>query len=203
MNKNIVFVSVLLICAHSFAQAQSLNTVQSATVDSSCSISTTQNITFSAFNPLNFGVMASSGALQVQCTKGSYSVSRNIGENSDNFSKSVKRENTDGTLNGNVSTVSLVCSSYMKGPDGSFIEYRIGDRPSFTSMYRGTAGYTQADRRNCSTTDTVLQDTLTFNENSSQTVLITATIGNSQDKTEYKSLRGGTYIDTLTVSVTF
>lgn len=169
---------------------------------SACTIATVNNISFLDFNPLNVTFRAATGSLQVYCSQGSYSVSRNLGQNTANFSKSVVHTNTNGTPQGNVSDVTLVCTSSLRGPNGRLIEYKINNiRPTIKASFRGTG--TAYDNRNCMSGDSVVHQTLTFNENKAQNVNVTAYLGSATDKTDYKSLRPGAYTDTLTFIVTF
>lgn len=200
MIKHLLYAAVLT--TPLLAQANSSNVTNSSTVVSSCTIATVNNISFIDFNPLNVTFRSATGSLRVHCSQGSYSVSRNLGQNIANFSKSVVHTNTNGTPQGNVSDVTLVCTSSLKGPGGRLIEYKINNvRPTVTASFRGSGS--AYDLRNCNTNDTVTHQTLTFNQNKEQNVSVTAYVGNATDKTNYKSLVPGTYIDTLTFTVTF
>lgn len=174
-----------------------------ATVQSSCSIATVSNIVFGGFDPLNVTFRTATGSLRVHCTQGSYSISRNMGTNAFNYSKSSKYTNTNGTSSGQLYEVSLVCSSAMRGPNAKLLEYRIGARPSYNEMRWGTGNAQWMDNRTCLSTDQVVHATPTFTTNEAQTIDVTASIGSSGDKTIYKELRQGSYTDTLTFTITF
>ncbi len=174
-----------------------------ATVQSSCNITTVSNIVFGGFDPLNVTFRTSTGALRVHCSQGSYSISRNMGTNVFNYSKSSKYTNTNGTSAGQLYEVSLVCSSAMRGPNAKLLEYRIGARPAFNEMRWGSGNAQWMDNRTCSSADQVLHATPTFLTNEAQTIDVTASIGSSGDKTIYKELRQGSYTDTLTFTITF
>lgn len=192
------------VCVATFpAMAQnSSNLTNSTTVMSACTIATVNNISFVDFDPLNVTFRSATGSLQVYCSQGSYSVSRNLGQNTANFSKSVTHTNTNGTPQGNVSDVTLVCTSSLRGREGRLIEYKINNiRPTIKASFKGTG--TAYDSRNCVSGDSVVHQTLTFNENKAQNVNVTAYLGNATDKTNYKSLLSGVYTDTLTFTVTF
>lgn len=185
------------------AQTSSRNLSNSASVVSECSIRTDQHILFGAFNPLSVQTRSSTGILKVNCTRGSYSVSRNMGSNALNRQKRITTGNYDGTLSGNYAQVDLTCTSSMKSSDGKFIEYRMGDFPTFSASYTGTNRMTSAENRNCNYNDKVFVRTLTFNQNLEQSVGIVATIGTASDLTQYKSLTPGSYSDVMTFSITF
>lgn len=195
-----------LLCSIGFtasAQTSSRTLSNSASVVSACSIRVDQNILFTNFNPLVVQTRSAIGILKVNCTKGSYSVSRNMGANALNRSKRITTGNYDGTLSGNYAQVDLTCSSSMKGPNGKFIEYRMGDFATFSSSYTGSNRMTSAENRNCNSSDRVSVATLTFNQNLEKTVSLLATIGTSSDLTQYKSLTPGSYADSLMFTVTF
>jgi len=174
-----------------------------ATVQSSCSITTVSNIVFGGFDPLNVTFRTATGSLRVHCSRGSYSISRNMGTNAFNYSKSSKYTNTNGTSAGQLYEVSLVCSSAMRGPNAKLLEYRIGARPSYNEMRWGSGNAQWMDNRTCLSNDQVVHATPTFTTNEAQTIDVTASIGSSGDKTIYKELRQGSYTDTLTFTITF
>lgn len=186
-----------------FAQTSSRNLSNSASVVSECSIRVDQHIVFGMFNPLNVQTRSATGILKVNCTQGSYSLSRNMGANALNRQKRITTGNYDGTLNGNYAQVDLTCTSSMKSSDGKFIEYRMGDFATFSSSYTGTNRMTSAENRNCNYNDKVFVRTLTFNQNLEQSVGVVATIGASSDLTQYKSLTPGSYSDVMVFSITF
>lgn len=174
-----------------------------ATVLSSCSITTVSNIVFGEFDPLNVTFRTATGSLRVHCSQGSYSISRNMGTNIFNYSKSSKYTNTNGTSGGQLYEVSLVCSSAMRGPNAKLLEYRIGARPSYNEMRWGSGNAQWMDNRTCNSTDQVVHATPVFTTNEAQTINVKASIGSSGDKTIYKELRQGSYTDTLTFTITF
>ena len=186
-----------------FAQTSSRNLSNSANVVSECSIRVDQHILFGAFNPLNVQTRNATGILKVNCTRGSYSLSRNMGANALNRQKRITTGNYDGTLNGNYAQVDLTCTSSMKSSDGKFIEYRMGDFATASSTYTGTNRMTSAENRNCNSSDKVFVQTLTFNQNREQSVGIVASIGASSDLTQYKSLTPGSYSDVMVFSIAF
>lgn len=206
--KKFISVVLMVFAPHCFAQDGSTllgsnQMVNRATVQSSCAITTVSNIVFGGFDPLNVSFRSATGSLRVHCSKGSYSISRNMGTNAFNYSKSSKYTNTNGTSAGQLYEVSLVCSSAMRGPNAKLLEYRIGARPAFNEMRWGSGNVQWMDNRTCSSNDQVVHANPTFTTNEAQTIDVTASIGSSGDKTIYKELRQGSYTDTLTFTITF
>jgi len=187
----------------SVAQTSSRSLSNEATVVSACTIRVDQHIVFGTFNPLNVQAKTATGLLKVNCTKGSYSLSRNMGSNALNRQKRITTGNYDGTLSGNYAQVDLTCTSSMKSSDGKFIEYRMGEFATFSSSYTGSNRMTSAENRNCNSGDRVFVRTLTFSQNLEQSVGISASIGSASDLTPYKSLTPGSYSDTVVFYITF
>lgn len=203
MKKAYLLIALSIFSGSAFAGVGSKSLSNSSTVVSSCTISTVQHMLFGDFNPLSVSTRSATGSVRVLCSKGSYSLRRNLGTNAANFNKTYKSGNSNGTTSGNYTDVTLTCMNTMRSPAGDVIEYRIGTRPVVTDSFMGSGRDTQANNRNCSSGDTVAHQTLNFTQNREQIISISATIGGSTDSTAYKSLRRGTYTDNLTLSIVF
>lgn len=195
--------ALLAISGTAGAQVGKSSLDHSSTVVSSCTISTAQHMLFGDFNPLSVSTKSATGTVRVLCSKGTYSLRRNLGGNASNFNKTFKYGNSNGTSSGNYTDVTLTCMNTIRSAGGQIIEYRIGTRPTVTATFTGSGRDTQADNRNCSSSDLVTHQSLTFTQNREQLINIIATIGGSQDSTAYKTLKKGVYTDNLTLSVVF
>lgn len=194
--KKIAVLTLSLALAIGSVSAQTTSILNnSATVVGACSISTTQNIMFGQFNPLTDSEKTASGAVQVNCTKGDYSISLNQGQNSLRLSNGYEYEKCGPN---NLCTYYLYkCDRAMKNPGGIKIAYQIFSDANMSSEMAAQGRLTTSipGTQSCSTSSVLTQ--LTFNSPGAQTVPVYGKMLVNQNATP------GAYVDTMSATITF
>lgn len=177
------------------AQTVSSSLNNSATVVGACSIVTTQHIMFGQFNPLTDDEKTASGAIQVECTKGDYSISLNQGQNSLRLSNGYEYEKCGPN---NICTYYLYkCDRAMKNSGGVKIAYQIFSDASMSSEMNAQGRSTSSVPGTQSCTSNSVLSSLTFNTAGAQTVAVYGKMLGNRNATP------GAYVDTMSATVTF
>lgn len=173
----------------------------SSTVVSSCSISVNDNIQFGSTNTLTETTKTAQGAVGVNCTKGSYSLSVNYGLSSSIGNTSNFKSQTS-CPNGSCftyTTYDYYCGRSMSGAKGK-IPYTLYTNAGLTTeanQKRSGDYYGATDTTTSCSTPTTSFGTVNFIQKGPITVPVYARM------TTTKSTVAGTYVDTLTFTVSF
>ena len=199
--------ALALIMSPGLAFAQSQTITNSATVVSACSISTTQNLNFGLFNPLDPQELRGTGSISVACTYGNYSVNLSNGNGGNSFLyNSVKLPSTGG----GGWNVTYGCWRGMTNSAGQKLYYDLYADSNYqtSSINTGGTSYTQNTPSNssvstspCQTTNTASFTTASFTNNAPQNITIYGKVSLSKGRPQ--SLQSGSYTDQVSVSITF
>jgi len=199
---------LMILCAASFAlvstanaqTTRNLSLTNTSTVVSSCSIAVTQNMNFGAFDPLNPTTTTAEGAVQVVCTKGTYSVQ--VGRGANDLSTTTDSRACDRWG----CTVTVQCLRQMVNAQrNSAVRYEVYASPTATSALRllgpsfdNSFGKTDS----CSNYPSLSTSygSLTFNSPGPQVMKIYAKIDAVASS---KKMLPGVHSDTMAVSVVF
>jgi len=191
-----------------FAQTtKNLSLNNTATVVSSCSISTTQNLNFGAFNPLDPQELRGTGSVSVACTYGNYSLSISNGNGGNSFLyNSVQLPSTGG----GGYNVTYGCWRGMTNSSGQKLYYDLYANANYQTSSINTADtyYTQSrpnsgttSSSNCNDTRISSFKTVSFTSNAPQEVLIYGKVNIS--KGQPTTLKPDSYTDQVSVSINF
>lgn len=192
--------SILILACLGFAgaaQAQNYSLKQSATVVGACTINTTENLNFGTLNPLAPQDLSAEGALSIDCTKGSYTVSVNGGSN---IPDSRWYNSTYNIGIGN--TYYYKCDRVMKiaGKTASLRYDLYRSSNDSTPVYSEFSVPKTNNPEDCAPRNFVFT-TINFTQPGAQRVPVYAKISSSQSYA--RTLVAGNYTDTLNFTVTF
>lgn len=194
-----ICLGLLLLCPFAHAQTSLLN--NSATVEMTCRISTT-NMNFGAYNPLETSVLQASSAVQLTCTPGSVTLKLNGGTNSTLY-----------TLAGDQYNYTR-CQRAMKSARGDFVAYDLSWSVGSYNPATSNSSNPVVKDDTCSNTFAGTLGGVTFRptqpELATRTIEVFGYIRNyPNDRTERSSsvdarkARPGSYTDSLVVQVTY
>lgn len=186
---------------------KSLSLNNTATVVSSCSISTTQNLNFGVFDPLNPQDLTGSGSVSVACTYGTYSMSVSNGTGGSGYPSGVISLPSTG---GGGYTYYTSCMRSMKNSSGSNLYYELYADPGYLqSSYNSTPSSTYSSnppsmtaKYSCSGTTSLSGfKSVSFTSKGPQTVTIYGKINNTKWKST--AYTPGAYSDQVSVNINF
>lgn len=186
--------------------SKSLSLTNTSTVVSTCAISTTQNINFGAFNPLEPQELTNAGYVSIDCTYGSYNMSVSNGLGGSGYASGIISLPSTG---GGGYTYYVTCLRSMKNSTGDNLYYELYSAPGYTSpsnnstsssTYTSSAPSTTA-KRGCGTMNPSTFKRLTFDAKGAQQIPIYGKINTT--KWASNSLTPGTYSDQVSVSINF
>lgn len=207
MKLPILFLLLALPCS-AFAQStKNLSLTNTATVVSSCSISTTQNLNFGVFDPLDPQDLTGSGSILISCTYGNYTMSVSNGTGGSGFPTGVVSLPSTG---GGGYTYYTSCMRSMKNSSGSNLYYELyADSGLSRSSYNSTPGSTYTPNAPSSTAKyscsgaTSLSGfkTVSFTSQAAQNITIYGKINTT--KWNSNAYTSGTYTDQVSVNINF
>lgn len=200
---------LLLLALPGMAFAQSTKSASlsnTATVLSSCGISTTENLNFGAFNPMDPQELRGTGAVSVSCTYGTYGISISNGSGGNSFLyRSVALPSTGG----GGYNVTYGCWRGMVNSAGQKLYYELYADANYQNSSINTLPtyYTSSAPSNSQTsgstcgTSTNSFRTVSFTSKEPQSVTIYGKVNTTKGRP--KELQPGSYTDQVTVSVNF
>lgn len=185
--------------------SQNLSLKNSATVTSSCSIATVQNIQFGGIDPLNIGTLTSTGAVSLTCTKGAYNISVSDGTGGYQLLGTQREAGFPASAYGWWYTTKCM-RAMSNGGQRLYYELYPSSDYSTSSMNSSNEVYSSKAPSSikfgaCASTNAATFSTVQFNSPQSQTVTLYARI--NSENSDLSTTTPGSYIDTLSVSVTF
>jgi spore coat protein U-like protein len=198
----LIALTSLVVASHASAATNNSILTNSSTVVSACSISVNEALQFGAVNTLNELTKTAQGAVGVNCTKGSYALSVNYGLSSSIGNTSNLKSQTS-CPNGSCftyNTYDYYCGRSMSGPKGK-IPYTLYTNSALTTeanQKRSTEYYgTNGDTTTSCSTPTTAFGTVVFTQKGPISVPVYARMNAT------KSTASGSYVDTLTFTVSF
>lgn len=189
------------VVSYASAATSSSTLTNSSTVVSACSISVNDAIQFGVINTLNETTKTAQGALAVNCTKGTYQVSVNYGLSSSigNISN-IKSQNycPNGSCY-SYTSYDYYCGRSMSGAKGK-IPYSLYTNSGLTAEAnekRSGGYYGNTDTTTSCSTPTTLFGTVVFTQKGAISVPVYARMNAT------KATPAGSYVDTLTFTVSF
>lgn len=197
----IIALTSLLIIFEATAATSSSNLTNSSTVVSACSISVNEALQFGAVNTLTELTKTAQGTVGVNCTKGSYALSVNYGLSSSIGNTSNFKPQTT-CPNGSCftyTTYDYYCGRSMSGPTGK-IPYTLYTNSALTTeanQKRSGGYYGTTDTTTSCSTPTTAFGNVVFTQKGAISVPVYARMNATQ------STASGSYVDTLTFTVSF
>lgn len=190
-----------------FAQtSKSLSLTNTSTVVGSCSISTSENLNFGLFDPLNPQALTNSGSVSVDCTYGTYGISISNGLGGSGYASGIVSLPSTG---GGGYTYYVRCMRSMKNSAGDDLYYELYSSSNYTTPSNNSTSsstYTSsppsaASKRSCAGTNISGFRTVSFTSKGVQNIPIYGKINIA--KWASNSIRPGAYSDQVSVSITF
>lgn len=206
MKPSLLLLLLTIPCA-AFAQStKSSSLSNTATVLSACSISTTDNLNFGTFNPLDPQELRGTGSVSVSCTYGTYGLSISNGSGGNSFLyNSVALPSTGG----GGYNVTYGCWRGMTNAAGKKLYYELYSDSGYTksSINTGTTSYTSSAPTNSTTSSSACGTsvnsftTVSFTNNTPKDVIIYGKVNITKGRP--KELQPGSYSDQVVVNVNF